>query len=136
MSQVFGARDGAPLILVVEDEPMIRLSLDVNLRGEGFRTMHAADGADGLAMVRQHPFDGIILDLMMPLKDGWTLLRDLRELPDSVPPVIVLSARGDRERATVLRLGAAAYVSKPFDVDELVALVQRTAREAVGAGRA
>jgi DNA-binding response OmpR family regulator len=125
-------RHDAPLVLIVGEEQTIRLSLDAILGAEGFRTLHGRDGQDGLRIVRADHVDVVILDLMMPLKDGWRFLRDLRDMRGPVPPVVVISARGDGERATVLRLAAAVQVSTPFDMGRLVELVQRTRRHRVG----
>ncbi len=114
-------------VLAVDDDPTIQRLLQVNLEMEGYDVVLAGDGEEALAVARaEHP-DLILLDVMMPKKDGWQVCRELREDPDLAHvPVIFLSARA--QDADVVRgasLGANEYVTKPFDPMELLDLVAR-----------
>ena len=108
-------------VLIVDDEPDLLLMLRVSLEAVGFETGLAADGDVALQRMRAERFDVVLLDVMMPVLDGWSVLEALKDDADA-PPVLVVSAKTamqDRERA--LALGAAAYITKPFDLDALVA---------------
>ena len=112
-------------ILVVDDEELIRWSLAEHLRGEGYTVAEAADGLELLDAVSKSPPDLIITDIKMPLLSGVEPLRRLRERDDDVP-VIVLTAHGAVETALeATRLGAKAYLSKPFDLREVALAAQR-----------
>lgn len=115
------------LILVVEDEPTIVEVVVRYLERDGFRTVTAADGAAALlAITRERPAL-IILDLMLPGVDGFTLLRRLRA--EGNLPVVMLTARGDEvDRVIGLELGADDYITKPFSPRELVARVRAVLR--------
>ena len=104
-------------VLVVDDDPALLRMVRLMFRGRGFTVITASDGERGLAeAIERHPA-AIILDLEMPRMDGWTFYRELRALSIDAP-VVILSAYD--ARAAQRRLGADAYVAKPFDVDELV----------------
>mgnify|MGYP001231147355 CR=1 FL=1 len=108
-------------VLIVDDEPDLLLMLRVSLEAVGFETGLAADGDVALQRMRAERFDLVLLDVMMPVLDGWSVLEALKDDPGA-PPVLVVSAKTaqqDRERA--LSLGATAYITKPFDIDSLVA---------------
>ena len=117
-----------PLVMVVEDDPDVLQILRVNLEAAGLDTMLAADGDTAFRrMVEEHP-DAILLDLTLPVMDGWALLAALTSRADA-PPVIVCSARrGAAEVNRATRLGAFDYVLKPFDPARVVG----TARRATG----
>lgn len=119
-----------PLVLVVEDDPDVLLILRVNLEGAGFDTTLAADGDTALRRIDVDPPDAVLLDLMLPIVDGWEVLAELTSR-EGAPPVVVCSARHsehDVERAK--RLGAADFLPKPFDLDRLVSsLVEATGLE-------
>ena len=119
-------------ILVVEDEPRILAFVARGLEAEGFAVDSTADGADALRRAREHDYDVIVLDLLLPRIDGFTVLRELRNGHRDVP-VVILSARSDL--ATKLRgfhLGANDYVAKPFSLDELIARVRVQLRHTAG----
>lgn len=119
--------DGPIRVLLVDDHPDILGLLRTNFQVAGFGTVEASNGQDALTRLDEGRPDVMVLDLLMPLMDGWEVLEALHDRPDS-PPVIVLSAvdRGaDLERAQ--RLGVSAYVSKPFDPAALVDLVRAVA---------
>ena len=112
-------------ILIVDDEPDILLMMRVNLEGEGFETVLAADGETALARIAADHPALVLLDVMMPVLDGWGVLESLRSLPDP-PAVIVVSAKaapGDLARA--YELGAADYVTKPFSIDALLETIRQ-----------
>ena len=117
-----------PRILVVDDEPEMVRGLEDNLRFEGYQTLAATNGADGLALALREGPDLIILDIMMPRMSGWDVLRGLRQKQLEVP-VIMLTARGEEvDRVLGLELGADDYVTKPFSLRELLARVRAVLR--------
>lgn len=111
-----------PRVLIVEDEPAITLSLDFLLQRHGYDTATAADGETGLAMVRQLRPDVVLLDVMMPKRNGYEVCQAIKADPAlAAIPVIFLSARGQEvEKLKGLDLGAAAYVTKPFGNTEIL----------------
>jgi CheY-like chemotaxis protein len=119
-----------PQILVVEDDPAIRGLVSELLRDDGYDVREASDGAEALAYVGRHRPDLIILDLMMPVMDGWQFVEEChrQEMCDDIP-IVVTSASHDLPR-TAERLrsfGVRTCLAKPFDVDGLLALIQRYA---------
>ena len=120
-------------ILVIEDEPQMRLGLRDNLEHERHEVRVAEDGREGLAAVRAWSPDLVILDLMLPRLDGLAVCRRLREERSAVP-IIMLTARGDEgDKVLGLELGADDYVTKPFSITELLARVRAVLRRAGGA---
>lgn len=119
--------NGAPLILVAEDEAVTRRLVTFKLERSGFAVAHASNGEELLTLTRQRSPALIILDIMMPVKDGFTTLCALREdAALAATPVIMLS--GKTQEADVVRClkaGATDYVVKPFSPDELVARVRK-----------
>jgi two-component system alkaline phosphatase synthesis response regulator PhoP len=117
-----------PRILIVDDEPEMVRGLADNLRFEGYQTLAATNGKDGLALALQEGPDLILLDVMMPELSGWDVLRALRK-KDLDVPVIMLTARGEEvDRVLGLELGADDYVTKPFSLRELLARVRAVLR--------
>lgn len=115
-------------VLVVEDDPSIMLGLRINLEAEGYTVLEAEDGERGLAMARGEQPDLIILDVMLPLLNGFQVLQALRREGHAMP-IIVLSARtGEMDKVTGLELGAEDYVAKPFSLAELLARVKAALR--------
>ena len=118
-------------VLVVDDEAPIRLLCRVNLEAEGMDVVEAPDGPSGLDLARaEHP-DAVLLDVMMPGLDGWTVAERLLADEDTREiPIVFLTARADlRDRARGMDLGGLGYVTKPFNPVELASLV----RDVVGA---
>ncbi len=114
-------------MLLVEDDPSIREIAALGLKQAGFRVSTAADGRDALVDFRQRPFDLVVLDLMLPALDGYEVCREIRR--ESRVPIIMLSAKSDTVDVVVgLELGADDYVTKPFDMAELVARVRAALR--------
>ncbi|WP_186126848.1 heavy metal response regulator transcription factor [Burkholderia gladioli] len=114
-------------ILVVEDEPKTGAYLKKGLEESGLSVDLATDGADGLLLAEEEPYDVIVLDVMLPVLDGWAVLQRLRA--SKVTPVLFLTARDDVEdRVRGLELGADDYLVKPFAFVELLARVRTLAR--------
>ena len=116
------ATDMATRVLVVDDEPQVVWMLQFSLEAEGYQTYAARDGVAALEEVREHHPAMMLLDIMMPTMDGWSVLEHLQELPEEERPrVVVVSARSSlRDRAKAAELGADAFVAKPFSVDDLI----------------
>ena len=112
-------------VLVVDDEPQVVWMLQFSLEAEGYRTLSARDGRAALDEVREHHPSVVLLDIMMPVMDGWAFLEELQTLPAGERPrVIVVSARSSlRDRAKAAELGADAFVAKPFNVDDLMVVL-------------
>ena len=120
-------------VLVVEDENKIASFIRKGLEARGFIVEVAHDGDDGYALALTRPYDALVLDIMLPGRDGLSILRNLRERGNSVP-VILLTARSElNERLEGLNLGADDYLTKPFFVEELIARLQVVTRRAAGA---
>lgn len=118
-------------LLLVEDDPDLSHSLAAHLREEDFAVDTALDGEDGLYKAREFPYDAIILDVMLPRLDGWSVLARLR--PAIRTPVLMLTARdGVPDRVKGLNGGADDYLTKPFDLDELLARVRALIRRTAG----
>lgn len=114
-------------VLVVDDEPQVVWMLQFSLEAEGFQTFAARDGRTALNELRQHRPQLMLLDIMMPVMDGWSVLQEIRDLPEGERPrVVVVSARATlRDRAKAAELGAIAFVAKPFNVDDLLGVLNR-----------
>ena len=114
-------------ILIADDEKEIRMVLKLYLENEGYRVLEAADGKEALALWKKEPVSLILLDLMMPVTDGYEVLKEVRRT-DTVP-VIILSAKDqDAEKILGLNLGADDYIVKPFNPLEAVARVHSNIR--------
>ncbi len=118
--------------MIVDDEPGVRALLHDTLRIAGFETLEASDGMSALTALRKNKPDLIIIDINMPLMDGFELVERLRSAKDMVP-VLMLTARGEKaDIARGLKLGADDYVVKPFGLEELVlrvkAILRRSAK--------
>jgi two-component system, OmpR family, alkaline phosphatase synthesis response regulator PhoP len=119
-----------PSVLFVEDEEALRMTVGDRLRSEGYIVDIAADGDEGLEKATQLPFDLIILDLMLPRRDGLSICHDLRQA-GLITPLLMLTAKGQTEDKILgLKTGADDYVTKPFDMQELVARIEALLRRA------
>lgn len=129
--------EGAPRVLVIDDEPTIRQILKIGLEAQGFAVSLAPNAQEGMNIVVSDPPALVILDLMMPQRDGWWFLRELQHHAGRRPLVIVLSARsGQGERLLAHHLGVAEYIVKPFDLDDVVHKVSyRVGIESASIGR-
>ena len=120
-------------ILLVEDEPGLQLTLSDRLRREGYHVETSGDGATGLEKAASGEFDLVLLDVMLPRKNGFDVLRDLRQRGVETP-VIMLTARGQVVDTVVgLKLGADDYLSKPFEMMELLARIEARLRRRAAA---
>ncbi|MBA3684358.1 MAG: response regulator [Planctomycetes bacterium] len=130
-----------PRILVIEDEPDIQTLLRFNLEREGHAVVVASSGEDGLHELRRQPFDLVLLDLMLPDRDGLEICKVMRAKETlATIPIIMVTAKGDESDVVIgLSLGADDYVTKPFRVKELMARIkarlQRTRDGAADAER-
>jgi two-component system, OmpR family, response regulator MprA len=117
-------------VLVVDDEPQVVWLIQFSLECEGYEIYTACDGVEAMHQVAAHRPDLVVLDVMMPRMDGWSVLTELGKLPEDERPRVVmvtaLASAGDRARAA--ELGAAAYVTKPFSVEELLDVIQELQR--------
>jgi len=119
-----------PSVLFVEDEEALRMTVGDRLRSEGYIVDYASDGDEGLEKATQLPFDLIILDLMLPDRDGLSICHALRQA-GLITPLLMLTARGQTEDKILgLKTGADDYVTKPFNMQELVARIEALLRRA------
>jgi two-component system alkaline phosphatase synthesis response regulator PhoP len=117
-------------ILLVEDEAALRMTLSDRLHSEGFVVDCAGDGMEGFQKATHLPFDLIILDIMLPRKSGLDVCRDIRQA-GLITPVLMLTARGQTiDKVLGLKIGADDYVTKPFDMMELMARIEALLRRA------
>jgi len=117
-------------ILLVEDEAALRMTVGDRLRSEGYSVEYAADGDEAVEKAVVRGFDLLILDIMLPRRDGFTVCRDIRQA-GLITPVLMLTARGQvNDKVKGLKLGADDYVTKPFDMQELVARTEALLRRA------
>jgi two-component system, OmpR family, alkaline phosphatase synthesis response regulator PhoP len=117
-------------ILVIEDDEIIRMTLGDRLRSEGYSVDFASDGEEGFRKASQNPSDLIILDIMLPRKNGFDVCRDLR-MAGVVTPILMLTARGQTiDKVLGLKIGADDYLTKPFDAMELLARMEALLRRA------
>ena len=128
-------------LLLVDDEPDILLMLQINLELEGHEVILAGNGEEALARIADSAPDAVLLDVMMPVLDGWGVLERLAALDGDRPPVIMISAKSQPSDAThAYRLGADGYVTKPFDLEkltaEVLATLERTPEERAARRRA
>ena len=115
-------------VLVVDDEPDIRATVAAMLEIEGYDVSEAANGADALHRVAERMPDVILLDMRMPILDGWGFAAELRRRGHRTPIVVMTAARDAARWAT--EIAAAAFVAKPFGFDDLIRAVERVARPA------
>jgi two-component system OmpR family response regulator len=118
-------------VLVIEDEPELLRALSQALREDGYAVDEAADGEDGLFKAASWEYDAVVLDLMLPRRDGWQVLAGLRRRRKT--PVLILTARdGVADRVRGLDAGADDYLVKPFALAELLARLRALIRRAAG----
>ena len=116
-----------PYILLVDDDPNIRRLVQLYLEKEGFRVVCADRGDDALNIFRKEPPDLVLLDVMLPGMDGWSVLKSVRKT--SAIPIIMLTAKDETfDKVLGLELGADDYITKPFESKELVARVKAVLR--------
>lgn len=121
-------QEGTRNVLIVEDDDAIRRGVRDSLRLAGFRTWEASDGVLGLEAALELDLDLLLLDVLLPRRDGFSILEDVRHSKPGLP-IILLTARGaEEDRVRGLRRGADDYVVKPFSMSELVARVEAVLR--------
>jgi CheY-like chemotaxis protein len=113
-------------ILVIDDDPSIRDVVAAALDDEGYTVLSAANGAEALEVLEQIVPVLVLLDMRMPVMDGWSFARVLRERGIRLPVIVMTAAQDARQWAE--EVGASAYVAKPFDLGELLDVVARVAR--------
>ena len=114
-------------VLVVEDDNNIAELLRLYLQKDGFEVSHAADGGKAVEMAKEIQPDLVLLDIMLPVMDGWQVCRELRKTMKM--PIIMLTAKGETEdKVSGLEMGADDYIVKPFEVKELLARVHAVLR--------
>jgi CheY-like chemotaxis protein len=114
-------------ILVIDDEEVIRSNVRRLLELEGYMVLAAAGGEAGLRLALEHRPDVVVCDLVMPDLDGYGVLKGLRDDPRTagIPVVLLTASAGEDERDVALRAGAAYYVTKPFEIRQLLHAVAR-----------
>ncbi len=118
-------------ILVVEDDPNIAELLKLYLEKEGYATAMAADGGKAVERFRAVQPDLVLLDIMLPVMDGWSVLQKIRA--ESKAPVIMLTAKGEtNDKVSGLQQGADDYITKPFEMKEVLARIEAVLRRAGG----
>ncbi len=117
-------------VLIVEDDKHIAELLQLYLEKEGYAVTLASDGGQGLAKFRTIQPDLVLLDVMMPVMDGWAVCKAIRE--ESQTPVIMLTAKSETEdKITGLKMGADDYISKPFEMQEVLARIEAVLRRSM-----
>ncbi len=117
--------------LIIEDDGNISELLRLYLERDGFEVMQAADGGRGVDLARSFEPDIILLDIMLPVKDGWQVCREVRGF--SRTPIVMLTAKGEtRDKVAGLEMGADDYITKPFEIKELLARVHAVLRRVDG----
>jgi len=119
-------------VLIIEDEKKIASFIRKGLEAQGFVVEVSTHGDEGYLMACSRPYDALVLDIMLPGRDGLSILRNLRERKIALP-VILLTARSElNERLEGLNLGADDYLTKPFHIEELIARLHAVTRRAAG----
>ena len=114
-------------VLIVEDDINISELLRLYLEKDGFEVLMAGDGGEGIRLAKEGEPDLVLLDIMLPVADGWTVCAEIRKF--SRAPIIILTAKGETfDKVTGLEMGADDYVTKPFEVKELMARVHAVLR--------
>jgi len=108
-------------VLIVEDEPDIQNFVSRVLELEGYRVLKAGDGNRGLDMLGKNPVDLLLLDLRLPVRDGWSVLREMKRSPElsKIPVVVITAIAESTQRQKTLRMGAARYLIKPLSAHKL-----------------
>ena len=129
--RMYGARNILGMtdhILVVDDDPSIRTMLTLVLQAEGYRVVTASNGVEALQEILYDSPNVMLLDMQMPVLDGWGVAARLREQQQWIPTVVMTAA--NRAAQWSAEVGADAYLSKPFDIDVLMLVVQRVQKPA------
>ena len=118
-------------ILVAEDEPQTAQLIEFKLKQQGFAVIHARDGDEAMNLLPREMPDLVVLDAMMPVMDGFEVLRRMKESPvlKNIPVIMLTAKSKDKDVVAGLELGAADYIVKPFSPPELVARVRKVLGE-------
>lgn len=119
-------------ILIIEDEPNIRELVLYNLQANGYEGIEAEDGIMGITMVHTEKPDLILLDIMLPGKDGYEICRELRTEGNNTPIIMLTAKTEEIDRVLGLEFGADDYISKPFGIRELIARIKAVLRRYEG----
>jgi DNA-binding response OmpR family regulator len=119
-------------ILLVEDDRKIASFVKKGLKEQGFTVEYSGDGDEGFHLAATQVYDAIVLDIMLPGRDGLSILRNLRERKNAVPVILLTARSALNERLEGLNLGADDYLCKPFFIEELAARIHAVARRASG----
>ncbi len=123
-------------VLIVDDEPDIVMLLRLALQADGYTTVEAFDGVEALEMIESRHPDLVLLDVMMPVMDGWTTLEQLGERGEHPKVIVVTAKTTTRDQDRALKLGADDFVTKPFEPEELLQRMRAVmGRERGGEGR-
>ena len=110
-----------PKVLIADDEPALRALLRTNLSFEGFETLTASNGEEALKVIREEAPDVVLLDVMMPVMDGWEVLEELSKSENRHARVILVTAKASSEaQLQGWELGCDEYLTKPFDLDVMI----------------
>jgi two-component system, OmpR family, copper resistance phosphate regulon response regulator CusR len=112
------------LILIAEDEERLAAFIEKGLKKNGFETIVAADGVQALAEIDRQPVDLLLLDLGLPIKDGWAVLAETRAQNPNLPIIVVTAMTDERDRQRLFASGANDYLPKPFKFSDLLAKVK------------
>lgn len=121
-------------ILIIEDEPNIRELVLYNLKANGYEGIQAEDGIMGITMVHREKPDLILLDIMLPGKNGYDICKELREEGNNTPIIMLTAKTEEIDKVLGLEFGADDYISKPFGIRELMARIKAVLRRYEGAG--
>jgi DNA-binding response OmpR family regulator len=125
-----------PRILIVEDDPMVLELIVTRLDLAGFRTFYARDGREALNRIQDLRPDGLVLDINLPVMDGFAVLTHLNATGSFCPPTLVLTARNKpQDVKAAIALGARDYLAKPFKDDQLISRIGRLVRKRSSAAR-
>lgn len=111
-------------ILLVEDEQSLADTIKLNLELEGYKVQMASDGKKALKMFKQERFDLVILDVMLPEMDGFTVCEAIRLDNEQIPVLFLTAKNSSADRVTGLKIGADDYLTKPFNLEELLLRIQ------------
>lgn len=120
-------------ILIIDDEWNMRKLLEIILVSEGFEVQEAQDGNEAIEIIKQHPFDAIVLDLMMPEIDGIEVCKQIRKI-NKIPIIMLTAKRETKDKVEGLNSGADDYLTKPFEKEELIARIRALIRRTESQG--
>ena len=115
-------------LLVAEDDPNMAMILKVYLTQKGYTVFHATDGQQALDIYKEGNVDACILDVMMPVKDGFTVAKELRRIDKNIPILFLTAKSLEADKLKGFEVGADDYITKPFSMDELLARINATIR--------